>query len=193
VKLAELDGETLARAQAGDRDAFRVLYERYADVVFAFVRRMLGDDAAAEDALQDTFVRVARSLPSFDARGPATLSTWILTLARRAALTPRRPPAASTHEATLANATAVAPAPVELAGMRRRLEDALGALSPEQRAVFVLRELSQLSYDEIAIAVGADIGTVRSRLHRARAALQASLADLLDDKSEDGRGRKAGR
>ena len=188
MKLAELDGETLARAQMGDRDAFRALYERYADVVYAFVRRMLGDDAAAEDALQDTFLRVARSLPSFRVDGPAALSTWILTIARRAALTPRRPP-----PTVPLREREVAPAPVELGAVRRRLEDALGALSPEQRAVFVLRELSQLSYDEIAVAVGADVGTVRSRLHRARAALQAALGDLLDGKSEDGRGRKAGR
>jgi RNA polymerase sigma-70 factor, ECF subfamily len=188
VKLAELDAETLARAQMGDRDAFRALYERYADVVYSFVRRMLGDDAAAEDALQDTFLRVARSLPSFSTSGPAAFSTWILTIARRAALTPRRPPPpASMRELE------VTPLPVELAGVRRRLEDALGTLSPEQRAVFVLRELSQLSYDEIAVAVGVDVGTVRSRLHRARAALQAALADLLDRKPEDGRGRKTGR
>jgi RNA polymerase sigma-70 factor (ECF subfamily) len=188
VKLAELDGETLARAQLGDRDAFRALYERYADVVYAFVRRMLGDDAAAEDALQDTFLRVARSLASFRIDGPAALSTWILTIARRAALTPRRPPPAAPLREP-----ATGPAPVELAAVRRRLEDALGALSPEQREVFVLRELSQLSYEEIAAAVGVDVGTVRSRLHRARAALQASLADLLDRQREDGRGRKAGR
>ncbi|MGZ3405777.1 MAG: RNA polymerase sigma factor [Polyangia bacterium] len=188
MKLAELDGETLARAQAGDRDAFRALYERYADVVYAFVRRMLGDDAAAEDALQDTFLRVARSLSSFDRGGAAALSTWILTIARRAALTPRRPPPmAPLREPE------VTPIPVELAAVRRRLEEALGALSPEQRAVFVLRELSQLSYDEIAEAVGVDVGTVRSRLHRARAALQSQLADLLDRQHEDARGRKAGR
>jgi RNA polymerase sigma-70 factor (ECF subfamily) len=190
VKLAELDGDTLARAQMGDRDAFRALYDRYADVVYAFVRRMLGDDAAAEDALQDTFLRVARSLPSFNSGGVATLSTWILTLARRAALTPRRPPPATME---MVADPEVAPIPVELPAVRHRLESALGALSPEQRAVFVLRELSQLSYDEIAQVVGVDVGTVRSRLHRARAALQASLVDLLDRKNEDGRGRKAGR
>ena len=188
MKLAELDGETLARAQLGDRDAFAALYERYADVVYAFVRRMLGDDAAAEDALQDTFVRVARSLPSFRVDGPATLSTWILGIARRAALTPRRPPAT----AALTREPEVAPAPVELPAVRRRLEAAVGALSPEQREVFVLRELSQLSYDEIAAAVGVDAGTVRSRLHRARAALQAALGDLFDRQREGGRGRKAG-
>jgi len=188
VKLPELDNATLALAQVGDHAAFRSLYERYADVVYAFVRRMLGDDAAAEDALQDTFVRVARSLRSFDPRGPAALSTWILTLARRAALTPRRP-------ATLAFADepSIAPGAVELRGPRRRLEDAIGALSPDQRAVFVLRECNQLSYEDIAVAVDADVGTVRSRLHRARASLQMTLKDLLEHEHEDERGRKAGR
>ena len=186
MKLAELDPETLARAQRGEPVAFRALYERYADVVYAFVRRMLGDDATAEDALQDTFLRVARSLPSFDVDGAAALSTWILSIARRAALTPRRP------VPSIAREPDVAPAPVELQGTRRRLENALAALSPEQRMVFVLRELSQLSYEEIAQTIAIDVGTVRSRLHRARAALQASLADLLDQ-HEDTNGRKAGR
>ncbi|MDB4970591.1 MAG: polymerase sigma factor RpoE [Myxococcales bacterium] len=188
MKLPELDEATLARAQAGDRSAFRALYERYADVVYAFVRRMLFDDATAEDALQDTFVRIARSLASFDPRGPAALSTWILTIARRAALTPRRPPPTVGLETT-----STLPPPVELSTMRRRLEDALAALSPEQRAVFVLRECAQLSYDEIAIAVEADVGTVRSRLHRARAALQERLRDLMEHTEGEGRGRKAGR
>jgi RNA polymerase sigma-70 factor (ECF subfamily) len=189
VKLPELDDATLALAQVGDRDAFRALYDRYADVVHAFVRRMLGDDTAAEDALQDTFIRVARSLRAFDPRGPAALSTWILAIARRAALTPRRPASAP----AVSSDPAVAPAAVELGAVRRRLEEAIGALSPDQRAVFVLRECSQLSYEEMAAALEVDLGTVRSRLHRARAALQASLADLLDDDREDGRGRKAGR
>lgn len=188
MKLPELDDATLARAQSGERDAFAALYERYADVVYAFVRRMLGDDSAAEDALQDTFVRVARSLATFDRGGPAVLSTWILAIARRAALTPRRPPAPPRIDEP-----AVAPVAVELPAVRRRLEQALNALSPEQRAVFVLRELHQLSYDEIAAAVAVDVGTVRSRLHRARAALQESLADLLDREGEEERGRKAGR
>ncbi len=189
MKLPELDGATLALAQVGDRDAFRALYDRYADVVYAFVRRMLGDDAAAEDALQDTFVRVARSLRHFDPRGAAALSTWILSLARRAALTPRRP----VGSVAKAVEVAIAPAPVELRATRLRLEEAISALPPDQRAVFVLRECNQLSYDEIAAALEIDLGTVRSRLHRARAALQGALADLLDEDGEDGRGRKAGR
>jgi RNA polymerase sigma-70 factor (ECF subfamily) len=81
--------------------------------------------------------------------------------------------------------------PTELAVTRRQLEAAIDALPPDQRAVFLLREIGQLSYDEIAQAVDVEVGTVRSRLHRARAALQHKLANLLEH--EDPRGLKVGR
>ena len=74
-------------------------------------------------------MRVARSLPSFRSGGPAALSTWILTIARRAALTPRRPrPSTSLSSLPAAREPGVAPPPVELPALRRRLEDALDAL-----------------------------------------------------------------
>src|SRR5688500_12566550 len=87
MKTAVVDDATLARARRGDAAAFRRLYDLQVTFVFRFLRRFLGDDAAAQDALQDTFIRVHRGLAGFDPAGAASLSTWILTIARRVALT----------------------------------------------------------------------------------------------------------
>lgn len=178
----ELDAPTLERARGGDPRAFRALYEHHADAVYGFLHRMLGDAAAAEDALQDAFLRVLRALRGFDPRGPARLSTWIFTIARRVALTAldrrRAPPPAAD--------------PPHAAGgpeLRLVLEAAVAALPEALRSTFVLREGCDLSYEEVAAVEGIDVGTVKSRLHRARAALQAALAEpalASSERSEHG-------
>ena len=173
----ELDLETLARARAGDPRAFRALYEHHADAVYAFLRRMLPHAAAAEDALQDAFLRVLRALPGFDPRGPARLSTWIFTIARRVALT-----------ALERRAPEVAPPPVTAPEpeLRLALEAAVAALPEVLRSTFVLRQGCEFSYEEVAAVEGIDVGTVKSRLHRARAALQAALAEPANERSGHG-------
>ena len=178
MRGGELDGATLARARAGDPRAFRALYEHHADAVHGFLRRMLHQDPAAEDALQDTFLRVLRALAGFDPQGSAKLSTWIFTIARRVALTAlERPPAPAPSP------PAVAPEPE----LRLALEAAVAALPEVLRATFVLRQGCDLSYEEVAAVEGIDVGTVKSRLHRARAALQATLADPdPEERSEHG-------
>ena len=75
MRGGELDGATLARARAGDARAFRALYEHHADAVYGFLFRMLRDGAAAEDAVQEAFMRVLSGLRGFDPVGPARLST----------------------------------------------------------------------------------------------------------------------
>jgi RNA polymerase sigma-70 factor (ECF subfamily) len=176
---AELDELTLERAQRGEPAACTALVKCYERVVFAVVSRMLapsGRRAAVEDVAQETFLRVFRALSSWDPRGGAKLSTWILTIATRIALNElrRRPPSAPLVEA----AATTAPVPVELRSLRSAIERAVAALGPEFRAAFVLREFHELSYDEIARALDVDVGTVKSRLSRARAALQAALAEV---------------
>jgi len=178
---AELDELTLKRAQRGEAAACTALVQCYQRPVFAVVSRILapsGRRAAVEDVAQETFLRVFRALPSWDARGGAKLSTWILTIATRAALNElrRRPPGPSLFPDDAALATA--PAPVELRSLGHAIERAVAALSPEFRAAFVLREFHELSYEEIARALDVDVGTVKSRLSRARTALQAALAEV---------------
>jgi len=175
----ELDDATLARAKSGDRDAMSALVEVYKDRVFALIWRMLLGHRTerAHDLAQDTFVRVLRGLGSFDARGTAKLSTWILTIAMRVVMNERRRVARDRIELDTA---AVDAATVESAHDRVQLAEALlagiGALPDDQRAVFLLREYHELDYAEIAVALAIPENTVRSRLHRARTALREDLA-----------------
>jgi RNA polymerase sigma-70 factor (ECF subfamily) len=177
---AELDELTLKRAQRGEPAACTALVRRYERPVFAVLSRMLapsGRRAAVEDIAQETFLRVFRALPGFDPAGGARLSTWILTIATRLALNELRRP--RTISESLVDGVAATPAAaVELRALGRAIEKAVGGLAPEYRAAFVLREFHELSYDEIARALDVDLGTVKSRLSRARAALQAALAEV---------------
>jgi len=170
----ELDEITLRRALRGEVDATRALVERYQVRVFALVSRMLGgrDRATVEDVAQDTFLAVFRQLAGFVPGGRARLSTWILTIAARRAideLRKRRPaPVAEPIVATDRRDRELA----------RAIETAIGDLSPELRAAFLLREYHGLDYAEIAGALDIDLGTVKSRLSRARAGLRERLAEV---------------
>ncbi len=182
-RAPELDEVTLRRAQRGDDTACRALIERYQAPVFALLHRMLGPGRSArvEDLAQETFLSVFQSLAKFSPLGEARLSTWILTIATRRAIDElrRRAPAA----APLDEAAEVAGPGRADESLRRHqtaaaIQRAIADLPPEQRAAFLLREYHQLDYAEIARAVGVDLGTVKSRLSRARAALRAALHEV---------------
>jgi RNA polymerase sigma-70 factor (ECF subfamily) len=185
----DLDDVTLARALAGDRAAFRALVERYERPVFALLGRMLvrsGRESLVEDLAQETFVRVFRYLPTFGADGRTNLSAWILTIAARLAIDElrRRPPRAEPLDG-LALAVAAEGAADDRTQRRRvaaAIERAVDELTPEWRAVFLLREVHDMDYEAIAEALGIDLGTVKSRLSRARAALRRALQGTYDDR-----------
>src|SRR5690242_20290417 len=176
------DELTLRRAQRGDQRAWRDLIERFQGPVHGLIWRLLAGRARhrVEDLTQETFVRVLRALPRFEPAGPATLSTWILTIATRVALNElRRPePAALGDEP-------VAPERTDHGAERRRLATAIAggiARLPEaQRAPLVLREYHDLEYAEIAEILELDLGTVKSRIARARAALREHLVAALPE------------
>lgn len=182
----ELDEITLRRAQRGDEDACRALVVCYQRAVFALLGRMLGPgrQGLVEDLAQDTFLQVFRALASFAPLGPAKLSTWILTIASRRAVDALRkhPPVTEPLEPETMDA------PGGERGddaMRRRqvaaaIERALADLGPAYRAAFLLREYHDLDYGEIARALDIDLGTVKSRLARARAALRQALEEVRD-------------
>jgi RNA polymerase sigma-70 factor (ECF subfamily) len=178
----EIDELTLARARRGDPSALSALVRHYQRPVYALVARlMLGRGGAArDDVAQEAFIRVCRGVPRFDPAGGARLSTWILTVATRTCLNALR----DGRRAAALEADpepAAAPADPERAAsdrqLRRRVEAAMNALPEEMRAVLVLRAYHDFDYDEIAAAVGVEIGTVKSRLARARAALREALAE----------------
>lgn len=185
TRSPELDEVTLTRAQRGDLRAKRALVERYQRPVVALVSRLLrgqADPGLVEDIAQETFLRVFRALPKFDRNGPARLSTWILTIAshraidelrrRRLDTRPFDPSAYEIPARDRADATA------ERKMLARLLSDAIDGLSPEYRAAFVLREYHGMEYAEISTALGIDLGTVKSRLNRARTRLRAALAEV---------------
>jgi RNA polymerase sigma-70 factor (ECF subfamily) len=189
----ELDELTLRRAQRGEADALRDVIVRHQPAVHALVWRMLGGAPGAgggsandvDDLVQDCFVRVLRALPGFDPRGPAKLSTWILTIATRVVLNDRRrpPPVALEHAPEPAAAPAHGPAAeVDRAQLAAAIGAAVAALPEAQRAVLVLREYHDLEYAEIAHALELDLGTVKSRLARARADVRDALARAMPDR-----------
>jgi RNA polymerase sigma-70 factor (ECF subfamily) len=182
----EIDDLTLARAQRGDEAACRQLFRHHRDAVFSLIWRMLGrraSRAAADDLTQEAFLRVFRALPTFAPSGPARLSTWILTITMRVVLNElraRRVDAiALASPAGDANAI-TAPDSSERRRIGAAIILALDALPPDHRAVFLLREYHELSYDEIAGALAIELGTVKSRLGRARAALRSALEGVRD-------------
>jgi RNA polymerase sigma-70 factor (ECF subfamily) len=179
---SELEELTVARAQRGDKEAFRQLVERHEVAVFAVLGRMLvGHPALVEDLAQETFLRVYTALPRFDRNGPARLGTWIITIATRLALDElkRRRPVAAELPADLPG-DARADAPAERRALGGAIARAVAGLSPDQRAAFLMREHYGLEYAEIAEALGLDLGTVKSRIARARAALRTALAEVKD-------------
>jgi len=182
VRSEPLDELTLRRAQRGDDRAWRELVERYQTPVHALIWRLLAGRSRhrVEDLVQETFVRVLRALPSWDIAGPASLQTWILTIATRLSLNELRKP-----EMTTIIGDPPAPDSADAASERARIAAAIAAgvaqLPDAQRAVFVLREYHELEYADIADALGLDLGTVKSRLARARAALRERLVAALPE------------
>ncbi|MGH7324780.1 MAG: RNA polymerase sigma factor [Candidatus Rokuibacteriota bacterium] len=175
----------LERLQAGDPRAFEDLVTAYQHRVFAVAYRMLGSRAEAEEAAQEVFLRVHRAIAEF--RGDAKLSTWMYAITSRHCLNrlasgAQRLARASAAEDVLADV----PSPEQDAAdaLERRevvvaLHRAIAELPEERRIVVVLRDLEGLSYEEIAEVLDVTLGTVRSRLHRARLELKEKLEKVL--------------
>jgi RNA polymerase sigma-70 factor (ECF subfamily) len=173
----------LDRLRAGDATAFEELVITYQHRVFGVALRMLGNAAEAEEVAQEAFIRAHRALGDF--RGDAKLSTWLYAITSRLCLNrlasgERR--LARQGEDTLLRLADANPRP-DAALEHRELETALGRaiaeLPEDRRIVVVLRDLEGLSYEEIARVLELELGTVRSRLHRARADLKEKLERFL--------------
>jgi RNA polymerase sigma-70 factor, ECF subfamily len=195
VRTAEpLDELTVRRAQRGDESAWRALIERFQPPVHALIWRLLVGRARhrVEDLVQETFVRVLRALPGFDLAGSASLSTWILTIATRLTLNELRRP-----QPTALEAEPPARERTDQATERQQLAVAIAAcvaaLPEPQRVVLVLREYHDLDYQDIAQMLELDLGTVKSRLARARTKLRDDLLARVPDAVHGLGGRHARR
>lgn len=175
------DRELVDAVLSGDDEAFRVLVDREAPSVIAHCRRVLGDPYEAEDVAQEAFLQAYRALPTFRADGP--FGAWVWRIASRLAFARvrRRPPQLQADptrpDGWLApSLTELDPQLTVLDGERRSaVIEAIASLPPSQRRVVALRFYGDLSLDEISTATGAPLGTVKSRLHRALAALREHL------------------
>lgn len=173
-------------AGQGDQDAFEQLVRAYEKRIFALTMRMCGNPEDAAEAAQEAFLAAWQGLRFF--RGDASFSTWLYRLASNACVDLLRRegrhrsaagPSLDDEELNL-DVADTAPSPqeaAERAELRRQIEAGLAELSPEYRQVLVLREMHQLSYDEIADTLCLDVGTVKSRISRGRKRLRKFLLE----------------
>ena len=175
--------ELLSACRRGDEAAFETLIRLHEKRVYALCRRMCRNEEDALEAAQDAFLAVWRGLGSF--REDASFSTWLYRLASNACLDLLRREKKRSAEVSLDDEEVrldpadAAPRPDEAAEReetRRQVWEALYALPDEHRQVLLLREREQLSYAEIASVTGLELGTVKSRINRARLALRNELA-----------------
>lgn len=168
-------------ARNGDEDAFEALVRRYERRVYTLTLRMCSNPADAQEAAQEAFLSAWQSLPFF--RGEASFSTWLYRLASNASVDLLRREKRQRATVSLDDGALDLPdqrlSPqdeAERAELRGQIEAGLRELPDDYRAVLVLRELHQLSYQEIAQTLNVDVGTVKSRINRGRKRLCAFLA-----------------
>jgi RNA polymerase sigma-70 factor (ECF subfamily) len=195
--MTEGDPDTLLveRARRGDKRAFEMLVVKYQRRIERLVGRMVRDADLVQDVAQETFIRAYRALPQF--RGESAFYTWLYRIAvntaKKALVELRRDPLVSEstltadddadetsrarNELTHAETPEALLASKEIAAV---VNTAIEALSEDLRQAITLREIEGLSYEEIADLMNCPIGTVRSRIFRAREAIAARLRPLLD-------------
>jgi RNA polymerase sigma-70 factor (ECF subfamily) len=168
----------VARAAGGDDAAFRLLFERHAGPIRRFLRDLLRDDAAADDATQETFVRAHRRLHTLAA--DQKLLPWLFGIARnvfyeqlRARNRPRPSPDQDSHGDTPEHRILAREAD-------RKLQDALATLSHERRAALLLRVDHELGYEEIGRIMNWSLAKVKNEIHRGRLELREQLSGYLE-------------
>lgn len=187
----QMDHELVARVQRGDSKAFDLLVRKYQHRIVALIGRYVSDWSECQDVAQEAFLRAYRAMGSF--RGDAQFYTWLHRIAVNTAknhlvANGRRPP---TDDIDVADAEQYDSGirlrdndTPERELMRQQMEQtvmrAVEALPEELRTAITLREVEGLSYEEIAARMDCPIGTVRSRIFRARDAIEQELAPLLD-------------
>jgi RNA polymerase sigma-70 factor, ECF subfamily len=184
------DENLMSLFQQGDEPAYALLVQRYKDELTNFAQRFLGDRDDAEDVVQETFVRVWRKRASY--APPARFSTWLYTIASNLAKTRLRRLSlrrfirlGSSHQDgpvfDLPDDGAGPDGAADETIREERIQEALKSLPVRFREAIVLRDIQQLSYEEIAAITGGAMGTVKSRINRARAMLRDQLRDLIRD------------
>lgn len=178
------DGQ-LVRTLREDRDvtAFETLMKRYQRPIYGFIRRQVGDRSRADELFQETFVRVYSHIAT--CHDPDSFRPWAFAIAANLCRNEMRQQGRTVPQsgARLEGTPGAAPDPERQAisaETRRRIEEALQAMVPAQREVFILYHFTQLSYDEIATVLNVPVGTVKSRMNAALGRLRTDLEALRE-------------
>lgn len=188
----DIDQALVERVQRGDKRAFELLVSKYQRKIFRLLSRLIRDSAEVEDVAQEAFIKAYRALPNF--RGDSAFYTWLYRIAINTAKNwlvaqGRRAPTSTEAEIEDAENYESAVGLREVATPEAMLASrevgdavnrAIERLPEDLRTAIVLREIEGLSYEEIADSMNCPIGTVRSRIFRAREAIAAELRPLLD-------------
>ena len=172
------ENELILQAKQGDAAALDALYRRHSSRVYTVVRRLTGDDAQAEDAAQETWLRAMRALPSF--RGQAMFSTWLHRIAVNCALYGRRKRERNRSREIELPDTLQAAAPEGRPLLRMRLEEAIDQLPEGMRRVLVLHDIEGYTHEEIGDLLGVAAGTCKSQLFKARAKMRSYLRQTVE-------------
>jgi RNA polymerase sigma-70 factor, ECF subfamily len=189
----------VAAAQRGDREAFRQLFERYQRRAYGLAYGVLRNSDDAMDVVQDAFIKAHRYLDKFE--GTSSFFTWLYRIVMNLAIDHirkhkrQRPVDFTDAQMSESQVTEESLLPRILGGnpgralqdkeIRSRIEQALGELSENHRAVLVMREVEGLSYEEMSEVMACSKGTIMSRLFHARRNMQKRLLDLLDHPSAE--------
>lgn len=187
----ELDQELVERAQKGDKRAFELLVTKYQRKLARLLSRMVRDQAEIEDITQESFIKAYRALPQF--RGESAFYTWLYRIAVNTAKNylvarGRRAPTSTEfnaeeaegfEDAELLRDIATPDAELQTKQIAAAVNKAVEALPEELRTAITLREIEGLSYEEIAQMMDCPIGTVRSRIFRAREAIAEKIRPML--------------
>ena len=189
MKASDTDQQLVQRAQRGDLRAFDLLVLKYQGRIAALVSRYVSDAGEVEDVTQEAFIKAYRALGKF--RGDSAFYTWLYRIAANAAKNHlvakgRRPGADATiedaegfDESGLLSESASPEALAMGSELAEVVESALNALPDELKAALMLREFDGLSYDDIADVLGCPVGTVRSRIFRAREAIDQRVKEQI--------------
>jgi RNA polymerase sigma-70 factor (ECF subfamily) len=182
AKIMDEDEHSISRILAGDREAFRQLIARHQSAVCAAITALRPRGSDCEDLAQDVFLAAFRHLGTFDAlRG--SFRSWLLAIARNLCRNAQRRPVCAQIDQLPECADSRTPEVLASAAeWFERLDAGLAALPEEQRLAFILVELQELSYQEAATVAEVSVGTVKSRLHRAKASLRELLQPVVTDK-----------
>ncbi len=192
----DVDAELVARVQKGDKRAFDLLVIKYQRKIMRLLSRMIRDPAEVEDVAQEAFIKAYRALPQF--RGDSAFYTWLYRIAVNTARNwqaaqARRPTSPDTVQtedgetfSQIDNLSDISTPESQLASRQivETVNAAMQALPEELRTAIVLREIEGMSYEDIAQAMDCPIGTVRSRIFRAREAIAAQLRPVLDTNAD---------